>query len=177
MSKTDKKGSFSKKIISLLSSKSAVSVSELEDTVRTAGGTKYTLTRSLKGLEDTGLIEKHNSGQNIYTRLTREGKKKAHSIKLEHTNTLLNPNWDGKWRIVIIDLPEDRKAERDGLRYLLKKAGFILLKNSVWISHLPLEHLFMNIKTDLELTTELMVFVTDTLDKETQHFFMETITK
>lgn len=172
MKNEGKKGSFSRKIISLLSSKSAISVPELEDAVKDAGGTKYTLTRSLRGLEDTGMIERHHSGQNVYTRLTKEGKKKAHSIKLEHTNTLLNPNWDGKWRIVMIDIPEDRKAERDGLRYLLKKAGFVLLKNSVWISHLPLEHLFMNIKTDLGLTNEIMIFVTDTLDKETEQLFL-----
>ena len=59
---------------------------------------------------------------------------KAHSLKLDDDTAVLNPNWDGKWRIVMLDLPEDRKSDRDGLRYLLKKAGFILLKNSVWIS-------------------------------------------
>lgn len=172
MQKIDKKQSFSKKIISLLSSKSAVSVPELEDAIKDMGGAKYTLKRSLKGLEDTGMVETHYSGQNTYTRLTREGKRKAHSIKLEHTNALFNPNWDGKWRIIILDLPEDRKSERDGLRYLLKKAGFVLLKNSVWISHLPLEHLFMNIKTDLGLSTELIIIVTDTIDKESEKTFL-----
>lgn len=175
MNKNGNKNSLSKKIISLLSSKPAVSVPELEDAIKDMGVEKYALKRSLKGLNDTGLVETHNSGQNIYTRLTKEGRKKAHSIKLEHTSTLLNPNWDGKWRIVMLDLSEERKSERDGLRYLLKKAGFILLKNSVWISHLPLEHLFMNIKTDLGLTNELMIFVTDTLDQETQKLFIENL--
>jgi len=70
-----------------------------------------------------------------------------------------------------LDVSEDRKAEREGLRYLLKKAGFILLKNSVWISPYPFEHLFMNIKKDLGLTTEIMIFVTDTLDPETEAAF------
>ena len=161
------KKSYSKKILALLASKPAVSVSDLKDSI----GGDYALTRSLKGLEEAGFVETHHSGQQPYSRLTREGKRKAHSLTLENDTAVLDPNWDGKWRIILLDLPEDRKAERDGLRYLLKKAGFILLKNSVWISPYPFEHLFMNIKKDLSLTTEIMIFVTDTLDPETEEAF------
>jgi DNA-binding transcriptional regulator PaaX len=163
--------SYSKKILAFLTAKPAVSVAELTETIASMGTEKYALNRSLKGLEEAGLIETHHSGQQPYTRLTREGKRKAHSLKLENDTGVLDPSWDGKWRIILLDLSEERKAERDGLRYLLKKAGFILLKNSVWISPYPLEHLFMNIKKDLGLTTEIMIFVTDTLDEETEKAF------
>ncbi|HWC57610.1 MAG TPA: MarR family transcriptional regulator [Candidatus Paceibacterota bacterium] len=164
--------SYSKKILALLSVKPAISVAELAEAT---GAQKYALTRSLKGLSEAGLVESHHSGQNDYARLTKEGKKKAHSLKLENNTTLLNPNWDGKWRIVLLDLPEERKSERDGLRYLLKKAGFILLKNSVWISPHPFEHLFRNIKKDLGLTTEMMTFVTSDLDEETEKEFLKNL--
>ncbi len=167
--------SYSKKILTLLAAKPAISVSELTETIGGIGKEKHALTRSLKGLQEAGLIETHHSGQQAYSRLTREGKRKAHSAKLDHDTAVLNPSWDGKWRIVLLDLSEDRKAERDGLRYLLKKAGFVLLKNSVWISPYPLEHLFMNIKKDLGLTTEIMIFVTDTLDEETRKAFLSIV--
>ena len=175
-----KKESYSKKILALLASKPAVSSAEIAEVVAmskpssalaTAG--KYALARSLKGLQESGLIETHHSGQQSYSRLTPEGKKKVHSLKLENESVLFDPTWDGKWRIILLDLPEDRKSERDGLRYLLKKAGFIMLKNSVWISPHPFEHLFMNIKKDLNLTTELMIFTTDTIDTETEKEFIE----
>ena len=42
------------------------------------------------------------------------------------------------------------------------------LKNSAWISPYPFEHLFTNIKKDLNLTTEMMIIVTESLDKETE---------
>lgn len=184
MSQSPKKNqTFSKKILAFLASKPAVSTTELVESIqimetpdcdKSASG-KYALTRSLKGLEDGGLIETHHSGQQAYTRLTREGKRKVHSLKLEQDSILFDPTWDGKWRIILLDVPEDRKAEREGLRYLLKKAGFILLKNSVWISPHPFEHLFMNIKKDLNLTTEIMIFVTDTLDTETEKAFEELV--
>jgi phenylacetic acid degradation operon negative regulatory protein len=172
---TKKNQSFSKKILALLASKPAVSVADLTEGVNALGSQKYALTRSLKGLQDSGLIETHHSGQQVYTRLTQDGKRKVHSLKLEQDSVLFDPTWDGKWRIILLDLPEDRKAEREGLRYLLKKAGFILLKNSVWISPHPFEHLFMNIKKDLNLTTEIMIFVTDTLDSETEKAFEELV--
>ncbi len=143
---------------------------ELRDALEATGNERYALSRSLKGLSDSGLVESHYSGQGTYARLTSRGRVRANTQKFE--NALLNHNWDGKWRIILLDLPEDRKTERDGLRYLLKKAGFILLKNSVWISPHPFEHLFMNIKKDLVLTTEIMIFVTDNLDSETEKEFL-----
>ena len=151
------KSNYSKRILKLLGSKPAISDVELADLADTTGPQKYALTRSLKGLMEAGLVESHHSGRQTYARLTKEGKRKVHSITLDNESTLFNPSWDGKWRIVILDLPEERKSDRDGLRYLLKKAGFVALKNSVWISPHPYEHLFANIKKDLDLTTEIMI--------------------
>lgn len=166
---------FSKKILKVLAQKPAISLPELVERVHPQNIEKSAVTaisRSLKGLRETGLIEHSHSGQNEYARLTKDGKKKVHSLRLEHDTTLVDPVWDQKWRIVLLDLPESRKDEREALRYLLKKAGFICLKNSVWISPLPYEHLFANIKKDFDLTTELMIFVTDQLDAETEAEFM-----
>lgn len=162
-------GGYSKKILKLLAQKPALAISDISHI-----GPENALKRSLKGLSESGLIERHHSGQNDYARLTKEGKKKVHSLKLEDNSTP-SPLWDGKWRIVLLDLPETRKDEREALRYLLKKAGFVCLKNSVWISPFPYEHLFTNIKKDFELTTELMIFVTDNIDAETKQAFFELV--
>jgi DNA-binding transcriptional regulator PaaX len=70
--------------------------------------------------------------------------------------------------MIMLDLPEERKSEREALRYLLKKAGFVCVKNSVWVSMYPYENLFINIKKDLGLTTEMMILVTDKIDEETE---------
>ncbi len=164
----NKKQDFSKKIMKILSGKSAVAVNDITDSIIEDGQTPYAITRSIKGLEDAGLIEKIHSGQNNYARLTTDGKKKMYSVKLEHENTLMNTSWDGSWRIILLDLPESRKNERESLRYLLKKAGFLCLKNSAWISPFPLEYLFTNIKKDLGLSTELVIIVTSQIDEITE---------
>jgi phenylacetic acid degradation operon negative regulatory protein len=172
------KGGYSKKILKELGQKAAISVPELVERVSTQNaGEKplYAISRSIKGLEEAGLLEKTSSGQSDYARLTKKGRKKVHSITLEQEHALLSPTWDGKWRIIMLDLSEERKDERDALRYLLKKAGFVCVKNSVWVSPLPYEHLFANIKKDFDLTTELMIFVTDSLDPQTEKAFFELV--
>lgn len=183
-----RKPDYSKKILTLLAGKPAriaarnvaggpaMLLPEFADKIALEGD-KTAIKRALKGLEVGGFIETITSEQSNYARLTKEGKKKAHSLKLENDTAVLNPTWDGKWRIILLDLPESRKAERESLRYLLKKAGFVCLKNSAWISPYPFEHLFTNIKKDLGLTTEIMILTTDSLDQETEKILFEVFGK
>jgi DNA-binding transcriptional regulator PaaX len=168
-----KRQDFSRKIIKILAEKPAISLPDLSDKIVTDNISKYAITRSIKGLQDAGLIENVSSDNQEYARLTKDGKKKAHSLKLDDDSAILNLSWDGYWRMILLDLPENRKSEREALRYLLKKAGFVCIKNSVWVSMYPFEHLFTNIKKDLELTTEMMIIVTDKLDKETENEFLK----
>ncbi|QQR50151.1 hypothetical protein IPF86_03675 [Candidatus Nomurabacteria bacterium] len=172
------KQDFSKKILRILSEKPAISLPELskwviDDTKKAlpaiaSKAGRYAITRSLKGLQEAGFVDHISSGQNDYARLTKSGRVKANSYKLEAKSSLVNPTWDNKWRIILLDLPESRKSEREALRYLLKKAGFVMLKNSAWISPYPFEHLFTNIKKDLGLSTEMMIILTESLDSVTE---------
>jgi DNA-binding transcriptional regulator PaaX len=155
------KSDHSKKIIKILAEKPAVAIADINKHL-TPNPSPY------KGLEEAGFIENISSGQGYFARLTKEGKKKAMSIKLESEDSLVSTTWDGYWRVILLDLPESRKSERESLRYLLKKAGFVCLKNSAWISPYPFEHLFTNIKKDLGLSTELMILVTKNVDEVTE---------
>ncbi len=169
------KKDYSKKILKILGQKQVLptqTFKETEDPKET-----YALSRSLKNLVSGGFVELHDSAHQSYARLTKEGKKKVHSLTLENETTLASTNWDGFWRIILLDLPESRKSERESLRYLLKKAGFVCLKNSAWISPYPYEHLFINIKKDLGLTTELMIIVTQFVDEETKKVLFESFGK
>lgn len=187
MEKSAKKSKISKEILKSLSGKPASSVvglkNELLEALRQAQGkpfsqanneASYAVSRAFKNLEGSGYIEVIESDNAKYARLTREGKQKNYSLLLDNENVLVPTEWDGLWRIVMLDLPEARKSEREALRYLLKKAGFVCIKNSVWVTPYPYEHLFMNIKKDLNLTTEFMIFVTANLDPETQTEFFKT---
>lgn len=90
---------------------------------------KSSLARAFKRLRENGFLELIDDKQLIY-RLTDSGKDKALWIKMK----MLNEPWDGKWRIVIWDIPEKRRIARDVLRYKLKILGFERLQKSVWVS-------------------------------------------
>lgn len=161
----------SKKILKKLAERPAMAVEELKDS---DAKTSYALARALKNLVEGGYAEIHKTERQDYAKITAQGKTKLHSMTLEGEDALVPRTWDGLWRIILLDLPEERKAERESLRYLLKKAGFVCLKNSAWISPYPFEHLFTNIKKDLGLTTEMMIIVTQNIDEESKKVLFET---
>lgn len=89
---------------------------------------KSELAQALKRLREQGLIEEDNinTGKVIF-KLTDMGRESFGS-------ELSAKEWDGKWRIVIFDIPEEKRAIRNLFRRNLKKWGFKYLQKSVWIS-------------------------------------------
>lgn len=43
-------------------------------------------------------------------------------------------NWDGRWRILIFDIPESRRPQRDMVRHLIRQLGMQPLQKSVWLT-------------------------------------------
>ncbi|HBB49389.1 TPA: hypothetical protein DEQ22_00705 [Candidatus Nomurabacteria bacterium] len=169
------KSKYSNKLLKILAEKPAVSMQSITENKNPK--TSYALARAMKNLVEAGCAELHKSDNKNYFKITKKGKTKLDAIRLEGEDALVSASWDGLWRIILLDLPENRKSERESLRYLLKKAGFVCLKNSAWISPFPFEHLFANIKKDLGLTTEMMIIVSENIDEESKKFLFEAFGK
>lgn len=90
---------------------------------------KSALALALKRLRQNGLVELI-SDKDLTYRLTDSGKDKALWKKMMWEDE----PWDGKWRIVVWDIPEKRRVTRDLLRYKLKQLGFSKLQKSIWIT-------------------------------------------
>lgn len=88
---------------------------------------KSNISMALKRLRENGLID-FVDDEKIILRLTDAGKEKAVLAKL----LLEDQKWDGRWRIIIFDVPEKRRIVRDILRSKLKTWGFVLWQQSVW---------------------------------------------
>lgn len=65
--------------------------------------------------------------------LTNLGRRYVNELVTNFKNQLPT-NWDGKWRFLIFDVPEVRRADRDMLRRMLRNNNFRKLQASVWIS-------------------------------------------
>lgn len=83
----------------------------------------------------TGDIEKVTKDGKAYLRLTAVGKNKA---KRDFPITSLTKNWNGHWTILIFDIEEKSRIIRDSLREKIRRIGFGMLQESVWITPLPI---------------------------------------
>ncbi|MBI4039014.1 CRISPR-associated endonuclease Cas2 [Candidatus Daviesbacteria bacterium] len=88
---------------------------------------KSSLAQALKRLREGGLIEEVKLRDNIIIKLTEEGRDLI-------SDPFEEREWDGKWRIVVFDIPEQQRIIRNLFRRNLKKWGFKHLQKSVWIS-------------------------------------------
>ena len=91
---------------------------------------RMAVSRNLK----TGEIEKVVENGEPYFKITSQGKK--HLVRLFPIYKLADAGWDGKWRVVIFDIPEIDKKTREYLRWKLLSWGFGMLQKSVYISPL-----------------------------------------
>lgn len=64
--------------------------------------------------------------------ITDYGKQKALCYKLEDLKIKRPKYWNGKWYLVIFDIPEKMKRAREALRRKLKELGFVELQKSVF---------------------------------------------
>lgn len=81
---------------------------------------------------------KENPDGSLTLYLTNKGKMKALTYRYADMK-ISKQKWDGKWRMVIADVPEKlgqarTKHARDALRNKLLKFGFYPLQKSVWIT-------------------------------------------
>ena len=70
-------------------------------------------------------------------RLSAQGR--LHALGGRDPEARLGRAWDGRWRLVIFDIPSGQNAERGRLRRYLRSRDFGCLQNSVWIRPDPME--------------------------------------
>jgi len=83
-------------------------------------------------LKQRGVVEVSRKAATKFIRLTRKGELELLLAKSVFAKT---PGaWDGKWRIIMFDIPEPARELRDKFRWLLKKNRFVRIQQSVYIS-------------------------------------------
>ena len=66
--------------------------------------------------------------------LTKKGKNKAIKASFKIEDSKRKNRRDGKWIMIIFDIPQNRKKDRSLLRSVLKNLGYKLFQQSVWIT-------------------------------------------
>lgn len=93
-------------------------------------------------LEKGGLLEKNKkqNGRRLqnFFEITDKGRARLFSTS-KKSAVAMKKIWDGLWRLLIFDIPEEEKDTRDYFRYELKKRGFYMLQLSVWLTPYPVD--------------------------------------
>ena len=139
---------------------------------------------ALQALRQVGLFPKHrqkeifNSSRNRlvkagllayegkFIRLTAKGEAKLCQLE-RHDYKLARPKrWDKKWRILIFDIPERRRALRARIRRTIVSVGFMRLQKSVWVYPYDCEDFVNLIKADLKIGKDLLYLIVDSIEND-----------
>lgn len=92
------------------------------------------LRRTVKSLYQSKLVEErvHENGS-ITIILSDRGRKQALTYNIETMEIKKPAAWDGQWRMVLFDIPNNRKKEREAVRSTLKRLGFQNYQKSAFI--------------------------------------------
>jgi hypothetical protein len=99
--------------------------------------------------------------------LTPYGKKIALKAALKNMQLGKQEKWDGKWRMVIFDIPRKRNHERDVFRKKLEEIGMLRIQESVFVYPYPCEEEVMflaslfNISQDVQILEAKFLSETD----------------
>ncbi len=89
----------------------------------------------LHNLKRSGYVKRREKNNQSFFHLTPKGKLQV--LKYLHLERLKIKKWDGRWRVIIFDLPETIRKWREYLRNELKNLGFYPLQESVYITPHP----------------------------------------
>lgn len=104
--------------------------------------------------------------QGKFLELTEKGAKKLAEWR-HHDYKLPRPEvWDGKWRILIFDIPEKKRWLRDRVRDILLVVGFKRLQKSVWVYPFDCEDFIMLLKADFKIGKDLLYLIVEGLEND-----------
>ena len=99
---------------------------------------RISLNRAVHSLYESKLVEtKDNRDGTLTLVLSKEGNRLALTYDIENMGIKTPAHWDGKWRIVMFDVPETQKKIRDTLRMHFKNMEFYEFQKSVFVHPYP----------------------------------------
>lgn len=131
---------------------------------------KYNLKYRMKSvagrLTAKGYVEWIEKDGKKYLRITEAGRK---VFALEQAKIALKnqkKKWDGRWRMVVFDVPERRRSIRNRLRAVMLEIGFVRLQDSVWVYPYECEDFIALLKAELKIGKDVLYAIADTIEHD-----------
>lgn len=132
---------------------------------------RYNVERSVRKLSKEKLVrEIRMKDGSLKLVLTEKGRKQARFLSFlgSSINFKKPKKWDGKWRLVMFDIPEKDRLFRDVLRRHLKTLKFRKLQHSVFVSPYPFEKPILELIALYSAEKYVRVVTAERVDNENQ---------
>ena len=127
---------------------------------------KQTIAKSLNRLIERGYVEMRRRGTQTSALLTLKGERFAARIGEGSVAPKKPKRWDGKWRVLIFDIPERSKNTREQIRQTLLSIGFQRLQDSVWVYPYDCEDFITVLKFDFRIGKDLLYVIADHIEQD-----------
>ena len=132
-----------------------------------AGNATYRIRKALRRMEQKNLVVCERTPSGWTTRLSGKGEAFAKRLDKAEVIKIKKPaRWDGRWRIVIFDIWERRRAQRDRLRLLLQRAGFYKIQNSVWVHPYDCAELIAFLRAEMRLGQGVLYIIAEGIEND-----------
>lgn len=111
------------------------------------------------------IILEKEQGKN-YVRLTDKGEIKLQEYERGELKIERPKNWDGKWRLIIFDIREQRRRIRDLLRRQLQELGLVRLQNSVWVHPYDFSEIVILFKAEALIGKDVLYLTVEELEND-----------
>ena len=124
---------------------------------------KYYINITIKKLISQKMLIEDSRG---FLKLSETGEKYLIEIG-DRDNVILKPKrWDGKYRVIIFDIPEEKKKIRNVIRRQLMTWGFLRLQNSVWVHPYECQNIVTLLKTKFYVGGEVLYLTVDSIEND-----------
>jgi len=136
------------------------------------GHNEQSVRAAISRMNRQGWVQSRREGNKSFYSLTTRGKKRIDEAAVRIFK-LKAQSWDGKWRILIYTIPEEKRKIRDELRQELVWSGFGTISNSCWISPNDLEKEVYDLIDKYDVRNHVDFFVSEHIGPENDHTLIE----
>ncbi len=125
----------------------------------------YQAKSALGRLAAKGLVTFVEEDRKRFARITEKGELIL-QMETEKATMMKKRKWDRRWRVVIFDIPEQRKSMRASLRRFMNEYGFVRLQDSVWIYPYDCEDLIALAKANFRVGADVLYMIVERLEHD-----------
>ena len=105
-------------------------------------------------------------GGQIKVEITKNGESVLKTCQIDELELDKSKIWDGKWRIVVFDVPVYKNKFRTAFTEKLKQLGFILVQKSVWACPYECDEQIMILRKFYEIERFVTIIKSDDIEDD-----------